>query len=233
MTLKLACSTQSEKAGKLCPRHRVPSMCCSSSSSNSEDSIKTVSIKKLNRRKYSRSFSIDIEKSQEKLSGITSFERRNKTLSSSLPSKANYFNKDKTERKLRRYKVNYNKSIINKNDDNVLSTSLDNLNKERSDDDSLDSDSELKNSYEIIHKKKIRSNDFIIVNKETKITKTNQLASRLSEINEINLDFSLIDDTGMIKNHTDNHDDDEQNEQVEQDLENYLDKFELNIFGNI
>ena len=97
----------------------------------------------------------------------------------------------------------------------------------------MDSDSELKNSYEIIHKKKIRSNGFIIVNKDTKITKTNQLASRLSEINEINLDFSLIDDTGMIKNHTDNHDDDEQNEQVEQDLENYLDKFELNIFGNI
>lgn len=223
--------TQSEKIFKLCPRHRVPSMYCGSGSSNSENEnslIKTVSIKKLNRRKYSTSFSIDIEKSEDKLTGLNSFKLRNKTISLSLPSATNYFDKQRTEKKLRNYKVNYNKSIkTTKEEEMKKSISLDNLNKSSSDDsDDDDDDDELKNSYEIINTKKFRSNDYIIVNKEkTEATSSNQTS-------DIDLNFSLKDENDMIKSDTDklNH----QNEHVEEpDFDNYLDKFELNIFGNI
>jgi hypothetical protein len=206
-------------------------MYCGSGSSNSENNnslIKTVSIKKFNnRRKYSTSFSIDIENGEDKLTGLNSFKLRNKKISLSLPSATNYFDKQRTEKKLRNYKVNYNKSIkTTKEEEMKKSSSLDNLNKSSSDDssDSDDDDDELKNSYEIINTKKLRSNDFIIVNKE----KTEATTSE--QKNDINLNFSLKDENDMIKSDNDKH----QNEHVEEpDLDNYLDKFELNILGNI
>jgi hypothetical protein len=201
-------------------------MYCGSGSSNSENEnsiIKTVSIKKINRRKYSASFSIDVENSEDKLMGLNTFKLRNKTISLSLPSATNYFDKQRTENKLRNYKVNYNKSIkTTKEEEMKKSSSLDNLNKSSSD----DSDDELKNSYEIINTKKFRSNDFIIVNKE-KIEATTS-----EQTNDIHLNFSLKDENDMIK--SDNDKLKHQNEHVEEpDLDNYLDKFELNIFGNI
>ena len=258
-------SVKSQQVVKLCARHRLPSTCCSASSSSENDnSIKTVSIKNVvTRRKYSTSFCEDTPAAvnqTEPFSLLPVRIPRNNTIhvSSSLPSTNKFFDRIRTEKKLRRYQLHYNNSIRNNDKTSSVTTtktepinipksklnaslnssSCDN-NKEESY--SEESDIDVDHRYELVNtNKKIRSigEDGLFLNRRTPVAKNaSHFKQQISTVTELNLNFSRSGDANKIKNDDEDDDDDNmtgsQKDLRQTDFDNYLEKFELNVFGSI